>query len=89
MGNKAHIQIDKVVEYCSECPFCDIMCIGYGKSNCYEYKLTCSVNDKTIKSITYTNLRYGEIFVMGDDFNKAKDLVPDDCTLKITNIKQF
>lgn len=79
MGNKAHIQIDKVVEYCSECPFCDIMCIGYGKSNCYEYKLTCSVNDKTIKSITHINIRYVEIFALGEDLEKAKDFVPNDC----------
>lgn len=83
MGNKAHIKIDKVVEYCSECPFCSIKCTGYGKSGCYEYELSCSVNDKTIKPITYTNLRYGEIFVMGDEdgenLDKAKDFVPNDC----------
>jgi len=79
MGNKAHIKIDKVVEYCSECPFCSIKCTGYGKSGCYEHDVICHAIDT---KFIYTNLRFVDIFQKSDS-DCAKDFVPDDCPMKI------
>ena len=76
MGNKAHIKIDKVVEYCSECQFCSIECNGYGKSGCYEHNVICHAIDK---KFIYTNLRWVDIF----HSDCEKDFVPDDCPMKI------
>lgn len=79
MGNKAYIKIDKIVEYCSECPFCSIQCTGYGKSRCYEHDLWCHTNTT---ELVYTNLRFVDIFQKSDS-DCAKDFVPDGCPMKI------
>lgn len=79
MGNIAHIKIDKVVEYCSECPFCSIHCTGYGKSGCYEHDMICHAIDT---KFIYTNLRFVDIFQKSHN-DCAKDFVPDDCPMKI------
>lgn len=85
MKNKAHIKIDKIVEYCSDCPFCHIECIDCNetKSGCFEYNLGCELFYEVPLKQIYFNLQYFEVFSMTDSTNLAKDFVPDSCLNRI------
>ena len=75
-----HVKIDKIIRFCSECPYSYISHVGYGKRGCYESEISCTEKGISYNIIVHSGLLWKEIY-SNEKCSNALDRIPETCPL--------